>query len=68
MTRSLPGKEGVRSRRDGHQSRGCSMSKVIEVFGELQGCQQFGIVETLAVNEAVVWEMKLASLRRFACP
>ena len=44
------------------------MSKVIEVFGELQGCQQFGIIETLAVNEAVVWEMKLASLRRFACP
>lgn len=52
---------------DGHQSRGCSMSKVIEVFGELQGCKQFGIVETLAVSEAVVWEMKLASLR-FAWP
>ena len=44
------------------------MSKVREVFGELQGCQQFGIVETLAVKEAVVWEMMLASLRRFACP
>ena len=67
MRRSLPGKGGVRSREDGHQSRGCSMSNVIEVFGELQGCKEFGIVETLAVSEAVAWEMKLASLR-FAWP